>query len=110
MRKTCHGCFPPRYTLLAEEAQSLVAQRPRPIADDPRVSVAGLLVSDATLRLPSHAKQVLFEHHLEASQSSSFDEFNQIQNRSDCVFAKHARCWSAPPWLNTISVEDNCQR
>ncbi|CAF0871812.1 unnamed protein product [Adineta ricciae] len=57
-----------------------------------------------------HAKQVLFEHHLNASQSSLFHEFHRIQNKSDCIFAKRARCWNAPHWLDTISVEDNCER
>jgi hypothetical protein len=58
----------------------------------------------------SHAKQVLFEHHLNASQSSSFQEFHRIQNQSDCIFAKRARCWSAPHWLDNVSIEDNCER
>ena len=58
----------------------------------------------------SHAKQVLFEHHLNATQSSSFHEFHHIQNKSDCIFAKRARCWSAPNWLHDVSIEDNCER
>ncbi|CAF3783557.1 unnamed protein product [Adineta steineri] len=57
-----------------------------------------------------HAKQILFEHHLNASQSSSFHEFHRIQNKSDCIFAKRARCWNAPHWLDNISIEDNCER
>jgi hypothetical protein len=58
----------------------------------------------------SHAKQVLFDYHLNASQSSSFQEFHRMQNKSDCIFAKRARCWSAPYWLDNVSIEDNCER
>ncbi len=57
-----------------------------------------------------HAKQILFDYHLNASQSSSFHEFHRIQNKSDCIFAKRARCWSAPNWLDNVSIEDNCER
>lgn len=57
-----------------------------------------------------HAKQVLFDHHLQSSQSSSFHEFHLIQNKSDCIFAKRARCWGSPSWIADLSIDDNCDR
>ncbi|CAF1298903.1 unnamed protein product [Rotaria sordida] len=64
-------------------------------------------LSEATI---THAKQVLYEHYLNTSQSSALHEFHQIQNKSNCIFAKRARCSNAPHWLDNLSIEDNCER
>ncbi|CAF1198906.1 unnamed protein product [Rotaria sp. Silwood1] len=58
----------------------------------------------------AHAKQILYEHFFNVSQSSMPHEFHQIQNKSDCIFAKRARFWNAHHWLENVSIEENCER
>lgn len=57
-----------------------------------------------------HTKQILYDHHVNASQSTVFQEFHRIQNKSECIFAKRARIWSAPYWIESASIENNCER
>lgn len=58
----------------------------------------------------SHAKQVLYDYYVNKSQSSTAREFYHLQKKSNCIFAKRARCWIAPHWLENVSIEDNCER
>ena len=34
----------------------------------------------------------------------SLERFATIQNQSNCLFAKKARVWGSPPWIDSLSV------
>ncbi|CAF2054001.1 unnamed protein product [Rotaria magnacalcarata] len=67
-------------------------------------------VTDLSVATIDHAKNVLFEHYANKIQANVPREFHQIQKKSNCIFAKRARCWTAPHWLGNISIDDNCER
>ncbi|CAF5127068.1 unnamed protein product, partial [Rotaria magnacalcarata] len=55
--------------------------------------------TDLSVATIDHAKNVLFEHYANKIQANVPREFHQIQKKSNCIFAKRARCWTAPHWL-----------
>lgn len=66
--------------------------------------------SDFSFKLSRAYSRLLYRYDPTSSSLHSLKHFKHIQNRTECLYAKHAKVWGSPNWDTSKTIEDNIKR